>query len=237
MVRNNTGFWLHYSAYNAANNAAEPGDVANHALQFVIDGVVSTPNNSPQEIAVGEYRILVDAAESNGAKFICVAGISSTVDVYIIPGMVITDLLISGVTFVACYTAWDVAANAPKTGDVLNHTMTVAQDNTNAGATNAPAEINALSLPGLHSLSVTAGEGAGHAVSVIGVSATADVNIIPTEIAPFTVDYPVEADVKFGTDYAEGTLTGTLSPFDATYLLPEEIILEDEEIIIFEGCD
>ena len=303
MVRNNTAFWLHYSAYNTVNNAAESGDVANHTLKLIIDGVVSAPTNSPQEIAVGEYRILVTAAESNGAKFICVAGVSATADVYIIPAMAITDLLTAGTAFVGCYTAWDVANNVPKTGDVANHTMTVAQDATSAGATNAPAQINAVTVPGLHSLSVTTGEATGNAVSILGVSATADVNIIPTELAPFNVDYPAEADVRLGTDYAETTQTGTLDlpgisdvrdgtdfdnstktgtaaipgandvrlnvPTDATlgnyvpadedkhqlgdsygslgteftgtkaltsFQLPQEIIIEDEEIIIVEEC-
>jgi hypothetical protein len=190
MVRNNTSFYIHYSAYDAANNEPELNDAANHTLKLFIDGVLSTPTNSPENIGAGECRLLITAAESNGAKFICVAGVSSTSGVYIIPGMVITDLLIPGVAFIGCYTAWDGANNVPATGDVdsadvPNHTLIVAQNNTSAGATNAPAEINAVSVPGLYSLSVTAGEANGTAVSIIGTSSTADINIMPTELAPF----------------------------------------------------
>ena len=142
MIRNNTGFWLHYSAYNAASNVAELNDSGNHTLKLFIDGVLGDPTNSPEDIANGECRIFITAAESNAAKFICVAGISSTSDVYIIPGYTITDLLVPGAAFVGCYTAWDAGNNVPKTGDDANHTLTVAQDNTSAGAANSPAEVS-----------------------------------------------------------------------------------------------
>lgn len=210
MIRNNTDVYVHYSAWDTANNTGKTGDVANHTLKLIVDGVATDPINSPEEIAVGEYRLLLDEVETNLIKFICVAGISSTADVYIIPAMVITDLLVSGAAFVGCYTAWDVAANAPKTADVANHTITIAQDNTSAGATNSPAEISAVNVPGLYKISATVAEATGKAVSIIGTSSTADVNIIPTELAPFTVDYPLISDVRLDVDYAEGTLTGTL---------------------------
>jgi hypothetical protein len=88
--------------------------------------------------------------------------------------------------------------------------MTVAQDNTSAGATNTPAEISAVSVPGLNSLSVTGAEGNGKAVSIIGLSSTLGVMLIPTELAPYNEDQAAEADVRDGVSYAEGTLTGTL---------------------------
>lgn len=190
MVRNNTAFWIHYSAYNASTNVLEAGDVdsggvPNHTLKLFIDGVETVPTNSPEEIGAGEYRIQVTAAESNGAKFICAAGVSSTTSIYIIPAMVITDLLVPGTAFIACYTAWDGANNAPKTGDDANHTLTVAQNNTSAGATNTPTEVNAATCPGLYKLSVTAVEANGTAVSIVGTSSTADINIMPTELNPF----------------------------------------------------
>jgi hypothetical protein len=235
MVRNNTSFWLHYSAYNASSNEAELNDSANHTLKLFIDGVLSDPTNTPEDIGNGECRLLVTAAESSGAKFICVAGTSSTSDVYIIPGMVITDLLVPGTAFVGCYTAWDSLNNVPATGDVdsggvPNHTLAVAQGNTSAGATNTPAEISAVAVPGLYSLSVTTAEANGTAVSIIGSSSTSDVNIIPTELAPFDVDYPAQGDVRKDTDYAEGTLTGTLVV--TTVAQPLEIIeIETTEVI------
>ena len=208
MIRNNVAAYIHYSAYDTANSTGKTGDVANHTLKLIIDGVVSSPTNPPEEIAAGEYRILLTAAESLGAKFICVAGVSSTPDINIIPAMVITDLLISGAAFVGCYTAWDTSANAPKINDAGNHTMTIAQDATSAGATNSPAQVDAVNVPGLYKVSVTTGEGTGKAVSIIGVS-TGTTNIIPTELAPFTIDNAAISDVRLGTDYAEATLTGT----------------------------
>lgn len=208
MIRNNTGFWLHYSAYNTASSAPELNDAANHTLKLFIDGALSDPNNTPEDIAVGECRIFIDPAESNGAKIITVAGVSSTADVSIIPATAITDLLTPGTAFVSPYTAWDTAANAPKTADVGNHTITITQDNTSGGALNPPAEIDAVTVPGLYKVAVTSVEGTGKAVSIIGVS-TGTTNIIPTELAPFTVDNAAISDVRLGTDYAEGTLTGT----------------------------
>lgn len=304
MIRNNTAAYIHYSAYDTANSTGKTGDAGNHTLKVIVDGVVTDPINTPEEIGVGEYRLLLDEVETNLIKFICVAGVSSTSDVYIIPATVMTDLLISGAAFVGCYTAWDTAANAPKTGDVANHTITIAQDATSAGATNTPAEVDAVNVPGLYKIVATAAEATGKAVSIIGISATANVNIIPTELAPFTVDYPAAANVRLGTDYAETTLTGTLDlpgvsdvrdgtvfdnatqagtaaipgandvreaiPTDDTvgnyvpadedkhllgdsygslgteftgtkaltsFQTPTEVILEDDEIIIFEGCD
>lgn len=48
-----------------------------------------------------------------------------------------------------------------------------------------------------------------------------------------------EANVLIDFDYgANGTeFKGTLSPFAATYELPQEVITEDEEFVIFEGCE
>jgi len=228
MIRNNVAAYIHYSAYDTANSTGKTGDVANHTLKLIIDGVVSAPTNSPAEIAAGEYRLLLTAAETNGAKIITVAGVSATVDVYIIPATVITDLLISGAAFVGCYTAWDASANTPKTGDAGNHTLTVAQDATSAGATNAPAEVDAVNVPGLYKLSVTSGEATGKAVSIIGTSSTGDVNIMPSELSPFTVDYGAEADTLSGVVYAEGTRTGTLDryavPTDAGDTIRQQII-------------
>jgi hypothetical protein len=48
-----------------------------------------------------------------------------------------------------------------------------------------------------------------------------------------------EAKAEINYQYGAGGVefTGTLSPFTATYELPQEIIYEDEEIIILEGCE
>ena len=301
MIRNNTGFWLHYKAYNTTNNTPELDDAANHTLKLFIDGVLSDPNNTPENIAAGESRIFIDPAESNGKKIITVAGVSSTPNVSISPAPVITDLLISGAAFIAPYTAWDISTNAPKINDVGNHTITIAQDATSGGVISTPAEIDAVNVPGLYKVAVTSVEATGKAVSIIGVS-TGNTNIIPTELAPFTVDNAAISDVRFDVDYAETTLTGTAfipakadtrkdTPVDdgvgtlavasasdvrlnvptddtvgdyvpadedshllgdsygslgteftgtkalTSFQLPVDVILEDSEILVFEGCD
>ena len=55
-----------------ADAATSGSDVA-HTVAVVGGDIVtlqSDPDNSPSEIAAGEYRLLLTAAESNGAKFI-----------------------------------------------------------------------------------------------------------------------------------------------------------------------
>ena len=283
MYRNNTAFWLHYTAWNTSTNAVELGDAANHTLKLIVDGVMTDPINTQDNIALGECRILIDEVESNLIKSMCVAGISSTPNVVLIPAMVTTDLLKPGISFVGYYTAWDGANNEPKINDTGNHSITIAQDNTSAGATNAPSEIDAADVPGLNKITATAAEATGRSVSLLGESSTADINIIATEYALFNVDNADEGDVRLGTDYAEATLTGTaaiplpvdvrsgvptddtvgnyvpadvavvldgeqfgslgteftgtLVPTQASYELPQAVIIEDEEIIIFEGCE
>lgn len=322
MIRNGTGSYIHYSAYNASTNKGESGDVANHHLKLVIDGVETDPNNTPEAIAFDEYRIFVDPAESLGVKFIRVGGISDTSDVYIIPADAITDLLKPGVPFTGCYTTWDIVNNVPMLADAGNQSIRIAQDGTDSAAS-GQSEVNAVTLPGTYKVAATGAQANGRAVSIIGGSSNADASIISTELAPYNEDQAAEADVRLGTDYAEGTLTGTAAipakpdtrlgtavddgvgtlavapandvrdgvptddttgtaaipgandvrldvPTDATlgnyvpadedkhqlgdsygslgteftgtkaltsYQLPQEVILEDEEIIIFEGCD
>lgn len=207
MIRNGIGFWFHYNAYNGVTNKGESGDVANHHLKFVIDGVETAPNNTPEAIALDEYRIFVDPAESNGAKLIRLGGISDTPDVYIISADVITDLLIPGTPFVGCYTAWDGDTNAPKLADAGNHSMFIAQDNT-VSAAPGQSEVNASTLPGTYKVAGTGPQSDGNAVSIIGES-TGNTNVIPTEIAPYNEDQAAESNVLLGVVYAEGTLTGT----------------------------
>jgi hypothetical protein len=237
MVRSGKGFWLHYKARNTANNAPALNDAANHTLKLFIDGILLDPTNAPEDIAVGECRIFITPSESDGAKFIAVDGTSSTADVSLIRGMVITDLLKPGVGFVGCFTCWDAENNQPALGeDDVSLSMIIAQNNTSGAAINSPVELGALTVPGLYAISVTSSENPGTALSILGESNTVGVEIMPTEMGPHNEDQAAEADVRIDIDYAEGTLTGTLSPFSCTYELPQEVIIEDEEIII-EGCD
>lgn len=54
-----------------------------------------------------------------------------------------------------------------------------------------------------------------------------------------TYEPAAEADVLAGEQYGAGGVefTGTLSPFTATYELPQELVYEDEEIILLEDCE
>jgi len=237
MIRNGTTVWIYYVAWDSANNKPALLDAANHTLKYVLDGVVADPLNLPEEIGGGVYRVRMDDVESATVKFIALGGVSASADVYLIPALVITDLLVPGVEFVACYTAWDTFNNVPATVDDINHSIIYAKDNASAAATNAPVEISAVNLPGLYKLTVTALENTGKAAAVLGTSLTSNVNIMPTIMNMFVVDYPSAEDVRIGTDYAEGAYTGTLVSFAATYELPQEPVYESAEIIILEGCE
>jgi len=227
MIRSGTGFYIYYNAYNVATNKLYAGDVDNHTLKLVSDGILTDPLNSPEEIAAGSYRIFIEALENIGVKSFCLGGISSTQDIVIVPRLVITDLLLPGSSFVAYYTAWNNALNLPKTGDTGNHTITISNDSVSGAATNAPSEISAVSLPGISKITLTDAEGTGRSITVLGSSSTDDTNIISTEYILIDIDYPAEANVKEGIDYAEGTLTGTL---ESGLLLPLEVVDITEEI-------
>jgi hypothetical protein len=112
------------------------------------------------------------------------------------------------------YTAWDKSNNIPKTGDVLNHTLYLAKAGIEISPTNAPTEVNALSLPGLYLLLTTALENVEQSMALYGVSSTLDINILPTSYSP-------DPAVQLVTRYE----------------LPQELILEDSEIIILEDCE
>lgn len=77
------------------------------------------------------------------------------------------------------YVAWDSAANAGKTGDVLNHTLRWVKDGVSAAPTNAPAEVDATNAPGIYKITLTAAECTCDFGTLGGKSATAGVRIIP----------------------------------------------------------
>ena len=80
----------------------------------------------------------------------------------------------------------------------------------------------------------------GSIVGTLIVPPTGDViEGIQTDDTVGTYKEVPENKAEFDFDYgADGTeFTGTLSPFQATYELPQEVIIEDEEFVIFEGCD
>lgn len=87
-----------------------------------------------------------------------------------------------GVEQVVYYQAWDTAANAPKPGDVGNHTLQVIKDGALTAATNSPSEVDATNAPGICKIILTATEWNGDFVALGGVSSTGNVIIVPVMI-------------------------------------------------------
>jgi hypothetical protein len=179
MILRAQAIWVHYQAWDAANNIGKSGDVANHTLQVVLDGVISPATNSPQAVGGDLYKVLLTTAEVDGL-LITLGGVSSTSNIYIMPVHFITSDDTRGVVLKLQYTAWDTSANAPKTTDDANHTLNIATGSTTAGATNTPTELSAVDIPGVYSLELTEDETAEPIDSLYGTSSTDDVVIVPT---------------------------------------------------------
>ncbi len=215
MIRKGVEQIVYYLAWDTAANAPKTGDVANHTLQVIKDGVRTAATNSPSEIdatnAPGLCAIILTATELNG-NFVALGGVSSTADVIIIPVYILTDASSKGFSRTVVYQAYDTANNVGKTGDVGNHTLRVITDGASAAPSNAASEISAALVPGLCKVTLTNAEMNGFAVSLGGKSSTADVEIIPLYMATDTeADYPVESNVRLNVDYDSGNLTGTLA--------------------------
>ena len=237
MIAQGIAIWVHYKVWDSANKVWLTGDDLNHTLYVLKDGVLALATNTPQPVTGIVHKVLLTGTEVNGL-LTTLGGITSTPDAYIIPVHMLTDGTTKGVNLSVPTTAWDMANDAPKTGDVANHTMSVTEANAaSVTTTNNPTEVSAANMPGVSVTVLEPSETDGPIDTVSGVSSTADVVIMPTTfpvaLAPDPAD---EADVLEGVVYDNGNLTGTLVPLQASYELPQEIILEDEEIIIFEGC-
>lgn len=119
-------------------------------------------------------------------------------------------MAVRGVALTLTYTAWDSSANAPKTGDVANHTIRLIRDGTEATPTNAPAEVDATNAKGEYRLTLTAGEMAVDFITVCGVSSTANVNIIPVKITTEHGVLPTVQQGNAGAVVTSGTSTGQI---------------------------
>lgn len=88
MAIKNQAITVQYVAWDTGNNVGKTGDVANHTIKIVQDGVVATPAASPAEVDAtnvpGVYKIALAAAEMNFG-FVTVGGVSSTSNIVIIP--------------------------------------------------------------------------------------------------------------------------------------------------------
>ena len=78
------------------------------------------------------------------------------------------------------FLAWDTAADAGKTGDAANFTLRLIKDGgAPAAPTNAVSEPDAVNLPGLYELALTADEMDADFIALGGISSTANVVIRP----------------------------------------------------------
>ncbi len=90
---------------------------------------------------------------------------------------------------VVYYFAWDVNANAPKTGDVANHTLRLIKDGGSPAApTNSASEVDATNAPGLYKLTVTTAEATCVTLALHGKSSTSGVYIMPQLFEPIDMD-------------------------------------------------
>jgi hypothetical protein len=83
--------------------------------------------------------------------------------------------VIRGQSYVVDFVEWDLANNAPKTGDAANITVRISKDGgALTAATNNPVEVDATNAPGLYRITLTAGEMDANTVEVIPKSTTAN---------------------------------------------------------------
>lgn len=77
-----------YIAWDSSAGSYKTGDVANHTLRWIKNGVSSAPSNSPSEVdatnAPGTYKVTITATEAQ-TPFGVLAGKSSTANVVISP--------------------------------------------------------------------------------------------------------------------------------------------------------
>jgi hypothetical protein len=73
-----------YTAWNVNTGLPKTGDAANHALRWMKDGTDAAATNGPTEIANGEYKLTLTAAET-ACDFGVLHGSSSTSGVVLVP--------------------------------------------------------------------------------------------------------------------------------------------------------
>lgn len=88
-----------------------------------------------------------------------------------------------GQSLTIAYVAWNTSSNAPKTGDVANHTLRWIKDGTSSAPSGSPTEVDAASAPGVYTITLTSAECTCNLGVLSGVSSTTDVVIIPLVIA------------------------------------------------------
>jgi len=77
-----------YTAWDTGTNVPKTGDVAQHTIYVIADGVSAVADNAPAEVIAGEYSLVLSAAEW-AAVSITVCGVSATGNVVIVPVKII----------------------------------------------------------------------------------------------------------------------------------------------------
>jgi hypothetical protein len=106
------------------------------------------------------------------------------------------------VSTVVTYRAWDTSANAPKTGDVANHTLRWIKDGTSSAPTNSPSEVDATNAKGTYKLTLTSTETDCTYGTLAGVSSTSNVSLFGIQIA---FEYVPTASTTFGSFIGNST--------------------------------
>lgn len=109
------------------------------------------------------------------------------------------------------YSAWSASTGAPASGDVANHTLKLIQDGVEGAPTNAPSADDA-ARPGVYTLALTATDMDYNAVTVCGVSSTANVYIVPVQVVTERGVLPTVAPATSGGLPTVGTGAGQLNP-------------------------
>jgi hypothetical protein len=113
-----------------------------------------------------------------------------------------------GQTVTLQYVAWDVSANAPKTGDVSNHTLRWVKDGVSSAPTNTPTEVDATNAKGVYKLVLTGTEASCQVGTLCGVSATSNIVILPITMA--FENLPLPAPTQSGGLPTVGTGSGQI---------------------------
>jgi hypothetical protein len=212
MAVKNLATSLIYKVLLLATQAGHTNDQGNHTLRLVGDGTARVPTNTPDAVddaaVPGDYVLDLTAAERN-YNVTCLAGKTSTAGALLLPVQVFSENL-KGQEFTLCYFCVDTNLSQPKTGDAANHAMRLVQDGVMAIPDNSPAEVDATNCPGLYKLTVTAAESDVLSLLLDGESSTADVEIIPVQVFPYSLpDQPVISAAVDGGDEDSIDLTVT----------------------------
>ncbi len=81
------------------------------------------------------------------------------------------------------YQAWNNVLNAGQIGDAANHTLRLIAGDSESTPSGTPVEVDAVNLPGMYRITITAAENLGSIMTLGGISSSANVTITPVSWA------------------------------------------------------